>query len=233
MKAILLHHAGGDKYAYQQLQKSLLPEIASLAVELPGRGDRFSEPLLFRTEEMLDDIFGQIHDEIHDEYFFVGMSMGAVLAFLLTHRLRNKNLPLPAAIFLASRLPFNHYETVDNLTELSADAFWEFILAYDARSAAIAVHPELRELYEPILRADFSAMQYFDRMFSDLPSLPVQSYIMNGKDDINLFDSVRIVEWNNYFLQTPEYKVLDGGHFFLYENAAVSEYIKSSMKVGK
>ena len=51
-----------------------------------------------------------IKEEIKDEYFFVGMSMGAVLAFLLTHRLRSKNLPLPAAIFLASRLPFTQYE---------------------------------------------------------------------------------------------------------------------------
>jgi surfactin synthase thioesterase subunit len=233
MKAILLHHAGGDKYAYHQLQNSLLPEIASLAVELPGRGDRFSEPLLWTIEEMLDDIFRQIKEEIKDEYFFVGMSMGAVLAFLLTHRLRSKNLPLPAAIFLTSRLPFTHYETIDNLTELSGDDFWEFILAYDARSAMIADHAELRELYEPILKADFSAMQYFDQKFAGLPPLQIPCAIMNGKDDVRLIDSVRIREWNRYFSSTPEYKVFDGGHFFLYENDTLSKYIKSTMKIGK
>ena len=43
MKAILLHHAGGDKYVYRNMQQNLSPEMESIALELPGRGDRFSE----------------------------------------------------------------------------------------------------------------------------------------------------------------------------------------------
>ena len=45
-KAILFHHAGGDKYAFDKLRKNLLSEIESLAIELPGRGDKFGENLL-------------------------------------------------------------------------------------------------------------------------------------------------------------------------------------------
>ncbi|MFN8236530.1 MAG: alpha/beta fold hydrolase [Chitinophagales bacterium] len=230
MKAILLHHAGGDKYAYRHLQQSLLPEISGVAIELPGRGDRFSEPLLYSIEEMLEDVFRQINNELTEEYILVGMSMGAVLAFLLTHWLNEKNLPMPSAVFLASRLPFTHYETRENLAEWSSDAFWEFIVAYDARSATIAAHAELRELVEPVLRADFSAMQHFDRKFTGLVPLQVPCYIMNGKEDVKLYDATRIKEWNNYFAGTVEYSLFDGGHFFLYENDEVAAYIKSSMK---
>lgn len=230
MKAILFHHAGGDKYAYRNLQQSLLPEISCITVELPGRGDRFSEPLLYTIDEMLKDLFLQIEGELTEEYILVGMSMGAVLAFLLTHQLNEKNLPLPSAIFLASRLPFAHYETKDNLLELPSDAFWKFIVAYDARSETIVEHEELREIVEPILKADFIAMQHFDRKFVGLAPLKIPCFIMNGKDDVQLYDAIRIKEWNNYFTDKPEYRLFAGGHFFLYEDAEVSGYIKSKIK---
>ena len=60
MKAILLHHAGGDKYAYRNMQERLLPEIESIAFELPGRSDRFSEKFVQNLEAAVDDIYRQL-----------------------------------------------------------------------------------------------------------------------------------------------------------------------------
>lgn len=68
-KAILLHHAGGDKYAFDRLKRNLLPEIESIAVELPGRGDRFSESLLYNYKDVVQEYFRQLKDELNGDFF--------------------------------------------------------------------------------------------------------------------------------------------------------------------
>lgn len=226
MKAILLHHAGGDKYAFRPLQEHLLPELQSMAIELPGRGDRFSEPLLETIDEMLEDLMAQLEEEIAEPYILVGMSMGAVLAFLLTHQLRKGGYRLPEQLVLASRLPFQHYETREGLERLPSAEFWKFIGGYDERSTRIAEHEELRELFEPIMRADFKAMQGFDERFKDLAPLPVKASVLYGDEDHRMFDAEKAKQWSLYFEKIPAYVCFRGGHFFLYENPDVAAYLQ-------
>jgi surfactin synthase thioesterase subunit len=230
MKAILLHHAGGDKYAYREMQRWLLPEVESISIELAGRGDRYSESLLYSIDEMVEDIYRQVKNEINEDYILTGMSMGAVLAFLLVHKLKAEQLPLPRHLFLAARLPFQHYETKTGIMDLPSSTFWQFVLEYDERSRHVADHQELRELFEPIMRADFIAMQYFDNKFKGLPKLDVPSSILFGEEDIRMFDREKATAWNEYFTKTPTYHPFPGGHFFIYEKPEAAEYIKSVVK---
>ena len=91
MKAILLHHAGGDKYAFRNLQQNLLPEIESIAFELPGRSDRISEPFIKNIYQAVDDIYAQLQRQIPNDYCIIGNSMGAAIAYLLAHKLQQEN----------------------------------------------------------------------------------------------------------------------------------------------
>lgn len=233
MNVLLLHHAGGDKYAFRPLQESLGATVQCIALEAPGRGDRYGEPLQYSLNGLLDDFTEQIKQHIYTDYVIVGMSMGAVLTFLITHRLKLQHQRLPQHIFLASRLPFSHYETNQVIAQSSSDAFWEFLSVYDSRSAIVAEHPELRAFYEPIIRADFTAMQHFDQAFDNLPKLDTPCSILYGKEDVRMFDAELGKRWNEYFVRAPEYKAFDGGHFFLYENAAVADYILETIRHGR
>ena len=91
MKAILLHHAGGDKYAFRNVQQRLLPEIQNIAFELPGRSDRFSEGFIKNIEDAVNDIYEQLIKDLPEKYCIIGNSMGAVIGFLLTHKLKQEN----------------------------------------------------------------------------------------------------------------------------------------------
>ena len=81
------------------MQERLLPEIESIAFELPGRSDRFSEKFVQNLEAAVDDIYRQLIQQLPEEYCIIGNSMGSIIGFLLTHKLKQENKPLPKHLF--------------------------------------------------------------------------------------------------------------------------------------
>jgi len=230
MKAILLHHAGGDKYAFKNMQQWLLPEIQSLAVEAPGRSDRFSEPLLNDIHAITNDIFHQLKNEINQDYFFVGVSMGTLVTYLLCHQLKENNLPLPKHLFLASRLSPDAYLQEPTIMHISSDAFWKVVIQYNGVPDALIQHQELRELYEPILRADFEALEKYNISHEAKEPLDIPATILIGNEDSRNITLQTAQTWNHQFANDLAFKEFDGGHFFVYENEEVSNYIKKILR---
>ena len=205
-KAILLHHAGGDKYAFDKLRKNLLPEIESIAIELPGRGDRFGENLLYDYKDVVQDYFQQIKNELYNDYFFIGVSMGTMAAFELCHLLKKENLPLPTHLFLAARLSPNSYKNEATIIGISSDEFWKVVQKYNGVPAQLLAHKELRELYEPILRADFEVLEKYNIIHHDLPKLDVETHVVFGNEDTNNITLEIAKDWSAYFSKDVVYK---------------------------
>lgn len=233
MKAILLHHAGGDKYAYRNMQQLLLPEIESIALELPGRSDRMAEPFVKTLEAAVDDIYGQLIKQLPDEYFIVGNSMGTAIAFLLTHKLRQQHKTLPRYLFLASRLSPDAYKNEPNIIGISSDAFWKVVQQYDGVPEQLLQHKELKEFYEPILRSDFELFHQFNKTFVSIEPLEIPVSILFGDKDVRNVSAEKMEGWRKFFSADFEVHSFEGGHFFLYENGDAANYIKSKMLVGK
>ena len=227
MKAILLHHAGGDKYAYRNMQQLLFPEIESIAFELPGRSDRFSEKFVSTLNEAVDDIYNQLIKELPEEYFIVGNSMGAIIAFLLTHKLQQGNKTLPKYLFLASRLSPDAYKHEPNIIGISSDDFWKVVQQYDGVPSQLLAHNELKEFYEPILRADFELLQHFNESFESIDTISVPATILFGDKDVRNVSLEKMQGWRKFLSSGFEIKSFGGGHFFMYENEEVIKYIKS------
>lgn len=232
-KAILLHHAGGDKYAFNQFSKNLLPEIESIALELPGRGDRFGGYLLNEYKEVVQDYFQQIKNELNEDYFFVGVSMGTMAAFELCQYLEKENLRLPTHLFLASRLSPNSYKNEKSITGISSDEFWKVVQQYDGVPEQLIAHKELRDLYEPILRADFEVLEKYNKIEHQPKKLSIETQVLFGKNDTKNITSERAKDWSVFFEKEVIYKEFEGGHFFAYENEDVVAYIKSIVLNGK
>ncbi|HQV78270.1 MAG TPA: alpha/beta fold hydrolase [Chitinophagales bacterium] len=229
MKALLLHHAGGDKYAYRKMQQHLLPEIESIAVELPGRSDRITEKLVTSIEAAVEDIYLQILPHLNESYFLIGNSMGALIAFLLAHKLKQENKPLPKHLFLASRLSPDAYKNEPSITGISSDDFWKVVQQYDGVPQALLAHKELKEFYEPILRSDFELLQQYNQQFQAIEKISIPTSILLGDKDTRNVSIEKMQGWQTFFENKIEIKAFDGGHFFLYENEEVPKYIKSKV----
>lgn len=223
MKAILLHHAGGDKYAWRAYDSYLAPVFTPIALEIPGRGDRFGEPLLTDMQEMSDDIFGQVIAHISEPYAIAGKSMGALLAYLVMCRLQDEGLPLPEQVFLGSRKCPASYQQQEPIYNRDTAGFWEGVKTYGGISEALLQHAELRELFEPILRADFQALETYrhadDRIFN------IPATIMYGKQDRITAEALQ--SWQQYFSLPINLYAFESGHFFMYDEA---EKIAALMK---
>jgi len=215
MRVIFLHHAGGDKYSWRRYREALSPEIRQLSLEIPGRGDRYREPLLQDMSAIVEDLFIQMRSYVHEPYILVGKSMGALKAYLLLHKLVENGLPLPLHVFLGSRKCPASYADHIRIAQEPAPVFWKGIEAYGGCPPALLQHEELKELYEPILRADFTALERY--IHQQRPKLPVAATVMVGKEDRIALDTVR--GWQHHFSGEVDFMELNGGHFFMHEQA--------------
>ncbi len=213
-RIFLFHHAGGDKYSYNAYKSSLQPQVEVYNVELPGRGDRFGETLINNIFEGAEDIYGQIKNDLNDNYYFLGNSMGGMIALLIVDRLRKENRTLPRHLFLASRKSPEAYADLESTSNADSATFWQIVEKYGGIPEALKQSEELKELYEPIIRADFKALESYGSISMEPLSLPVT--IMNGLKD-QMIKSEELQSWNNYFSSDVEYLEFEGGHFFLFE----------------
>lgn len=215
MRVIFLHHAGGDKYSWRRYQEALSTQIEKVFLELPGRGDRFSEPLLQSTDEMIDDLYEQVRNLLDRPYVLVGKSMGALHTYLLLHKIRENAQPLPLHVFLGSRKCPTSYTQHVKIATLSSEEFWEGVKGYGGCPPALLQHKELMELYEPILRADFHSLESYVHQVKS--PLPISATVMVGKEDkIALSETY---SWQDHFSQEITFHKMLGGHFFMHEQA--------------
>lgn len=227
MRIIFFHHAGGDKYAfnpYRVLLAGLGWEM--VAYDFPGHGDRFNEPLLHTAEELVEDAYNALADKFEGEYVLFGNSMGTLPAYLLMHRLIKARLPLPVHFFGSARRSPASYRPQHRDKPLSDADFWKRIEDFGG-PATLHSNPELRELYEPILRADYDILDGYDHE-SGLPPLPVAATILYGSGDRYTYEE--LTPWKLLFSLPVELIGLKGGHFFVYEQPeSVLECIRKSL----
>lgn len=228
MQLILFHHAGGDKYAFQYLSQKLNQDFEIIYYELPGRNYRLNESLLFDIHQIVDDAYNTILPYTQNDFVFIGMSMGALISFLVSEKLHQKNKNLPKHIVLSSRKSIEQYTTIHQVANADDDTFWNYVKSFGANIDGILQHHELKNFYEPILRADFKALEYFNHHYHNHLStqLPISVSSLFGKDDIHI-DIEGANSWNKYFTKEFEVKVFEGGHFFLYNNNEAIEYIRN------
>ena len=82
MKIIALPFAGGSKFSFKNLENHIPNSIEWITLELPGRGNRFGEPILESIDAMVNDILSQIEYHITNEpYMIYGHSLGTVLGY--------------------------------------------------------------------------------------------------------------------------------------------------------
>ena len=148
-------------------------------------------------------------------------------AFELCHLLQKENLPLPTHLFLAARLSPNSYKNEKTIIGISSDEFWNVVQKYNGVPAQLLAHKELKEFYEPILRADFEVLEKYNAIQHEHQKLDIKTHVIFGNEDTNNITLETAKDWSAYFSKVVVYKEFNGGHFFVYENEDVVAYIKS------
>ena len=214
MTRLTLHcfpYAGGNSWSYRPLASHCLPDLAVAGIELPGRGRRSREPFCATLEAMADDCFAQLRPDIGKyRYAFFGHSMGALLAYLCALRIQRADLPLPEALILSGQAaPNTRIKTARH--RLPSTEFIAMLHDLGGCPPEILQEKELIEYFEPILRADFQAVETWESHCEE--ALPVPILALQGNQDESTLE--RTESWSQATCGKFSSCTFDGDHFFI------------------
>jgi len=210
-----LPFAGGSSYAFREFQRRADSAVRVTPIELPGRGKRYNEPLVTDIHNLADDIFRQIKDDLGTPYAIYGHSMGSLLSYLLSLKIQAHGLPLPNHVFVSGRGgPSVTYED-ENVHNLPKHQFIEKLREIGGSSDEILNDEKLMDFFEPIIRADFQAVQSF--CYTRQPLLEVGITCMIGTDDKKTsLDQAKA--WSRESTQPCDVIEYAGNHFFILDH---------------
>ncbi|MGE4512796.1 MAG: thioesterase II family protein [Chryseobacterium sp.] len=224
-------YAGGSSVVYNKWSENLQSSVNIKPVELSGRGKRFSEPLYEDIHEAVEDIFNSIKEEITEiPYALFGHSMGALIAFELAQRIRKAGLPSPVHIFISGRSAPHVNKTGEKMYSRMDDVkFRQEVLNLGGTPKEFFSHPELLELFLPVLKNDFRLVENYSYNYNYQP-LNVDMTVLLGKgDDLTETEGE---SWSEYTTESCEITYLEGGHFFINEQRLnITQIINNSLKI--
>jgi surfactin synthase thioesterase subunit len=217
MKLFCFPYAGGSSAIFNRWKNYVGNEIEIIAVELAGRGKRIHEPLYSDFNAAIDDVFSLIIDEIkgNETYAFFGHSMGAKIAYELTQKILEIGLPRPEHIFFSGRgAPYVLGEDEKEYHKLPDAEFKEEVFSLGGTPKEFFEHPELLEVFLPLLRNDFKlASREFNN--KEINLLPCDITVFLGKDED--LTAEQINSWKDYTSENCSIHYYNGGHFFINE----------------
>ena len=212
-----LHHAGGNSYAFQELQRHLDKNIQLVTLDLPGHGRRIKEPLLSDIHDMSSDLFSQIKSKLSNPYGIYGHSMGGLLGFMLIHQIRHHSLLMPRHLWISStKAPEFKYE--DGAHLLFGNEFYHKIIhTYGGLPEELMKEKELLDFFEPIIRADFQAVETFQ--YHKYPKLNIPFTVILGSNEKSV-TTEQARAWQNETSIPITFKQFSGNHFFIFQHLA-------------
>ena len=208
-----LPYSGGGASMYFRWQGLLGPRVELAPIHLPGREDRFDEPLSHAVEA----IAAAVADRADRPYAIYGHSMGARLGFEVIRALRRQGARLPFRFYPAACRPPDVAWPFARCADLPDDDFLHVLVERLNAPAEVLTIPELRELVLPVLRADFAWTAGYQYRAEPPLAIPVAG--LAGADDPEA-GPVPMLGWSRHTSASFRLHTLPGDHFFLRPAAA-------------
>lgn len=216
MQLFFLPFAGANLNSYLPLTRELRNDFDCQVIELPGHGSRFGEPLLETVESMVTFCCNEIVRRRNDEsWALFGHSLGAVLVgFVCASDMLQNDQPDWMVVTGRAAPGIDVSQNIRHL--LPRHELIQDLINLGGLQSELIDHPELLDVVEPILRADFRAIETFQ--FTTVPKFKIPMLVLGGTTDIIQEEQLEAWRW----LTTAQSKVvmIDGGHFFLFEQPA-------------
>ncbi len=215
LRLVCVPYAGGSAAVYRRWRELVAPEIEVCAVELPGRGVRFSEPPISDMATLCDGLATAIKplcDGVPLTMF--GHSMGARIAFELTRSFDRHVLHLFASGSAAPGVRPRYGVSGDPrpTAQLTDADFKQRLRELGGTPPEILADDDLMARVLPIVRADFVLIEQYQVEPQSCVSCPIT--VFAGVDDSGA-SPVAAGAWRSRSTAACRVVELDAGHFFL------------------
>ncbi|MEU3606809.1 alpha/beta fold hydrolase [Streptomyces sp. NPDC035033] len=210
VRLLCFPHAGGAAGYYRPMAAALAPDVDVLAVQYPGRQDRFRERPADTVGELADRAADAVRPLLDEPLSFFGHSMGAAVAYEVALRLQARG-HRPRHLFVSGQ------STPSAPRDRGVHSLSDGRLAAElgrlgATDPAILAHRELLDVLLPVIRADYRAIETYRR--DDEPLLDCPVVALAGADDPYV-PVAEVAAWSRLAPRGFAFHELPGGHFFL------------------
>ena len=213
VRLFCFHPAGVGASVYRHWGVDLPANVEVAAIQLPGRGNRFTEPPIAEIPLLVDALVTNLAPHLEGRFAFFGHSMGAVLAYELAHALRNRGLPSPCHLIVSGRKAPTVPNRFPPLRHLPDHVFVaEINSRYGGISPEILQHQDVLNLLLPCLRADIAALENFATPAHPPLDIPIAAF---GGDSDRQTPVEDLEPWGQETNAGFRVRVFPGGHFYL------------------
>ncbi|MFX1740027.1 alpha/beta fold hydrolase [Paraburkholderia sp. A1RI_3L] len=208
-------YAGGSSSTYARWAPLFDQDIELVCVDPPGRGACLDEPRIGDVAVLSNRLADALLPWLDRPFALLGHSNGALLAFELARRLRERGRQPHAFFASAKRAPSRVRET-GNWHALPDDLLIAFMRATVGGQAEFYENRELLDLYLPTLRADLSLSETY--RYQEAAPLDAHLVTLRGTRDHGMGDD-DLAAWAAEFTGDARHVEIDGDHFFVDKQA--------------
>lgn len=212
---ICLPHAGGSAGFYRPWAALLPPEVELLAIQYPGREDRFEDPEAAGMDELVGAVADAVAPLLDVPYALFGHSMGSAVAWELAHELHRRHVPGPRRLFASGRAAPGTAVT-GQLHRQNDDVLGDELVRLGGTDREVLADPELRSLVLTAVRHDYRIIE--THRPPDRPPLACPLHVLTGSADPELGEARsrdRAGGWADLTTARIEVRVFSGDHFYL------------------
>jgi pyochelin biosynthesis protein PchC len=214
VRLVCLPHAGGSASFFFPIATALRPRIDVLAVQYPGRQDRWRDSLIDNVPELADAVTAALGPWLDRPVALFGHSMGASVAFEVAVRLAREGI-VPSQLFVSGRRAPSRHREDDDLHAADDDRIIAELSTMAGTDPRVLDDPELLGMILPAVRNDYRAAATY--RYAGSPPLACPITALTGADDSRVtLDEAQA--WRAHTTAGFDLRVFSGGHFFLVDH---------------
>lgn len=215
LRLVCFSWAGGGANFFRKLGGRIAADVELIAVQLPGREDRFQETRFTRMEQIVAQVKRELSPLADVPTMLFGHSMGALVAYEVAQAITGSRLPLAGLIVSGSNAP--HIKSCH--TRCTHDASERDVLAditkLGGTPPALLADEDLMRSLLPSIRTDYAVLEAY-RAHPPLPLLNCPIIACAARAD-HCVSRSGVNAWEQYAGSIFESHWFDGDHFYLTE----------------